>query len=66
MTGLARQVLNSATSSMAKRCLYGAAKLDVYDVSFLRAMAAIAEERSPTPEQRARLEAIARRVGATP
>lgn len=47
---------------MAKRCLYGAAKLDVYDVSFLRAMAAIAEERSPTPEQRARLEAIARRV----
>jgi hypothetical protein len=53
-----------ATFARSCRCLRRADQLSWHDVSFVRAVAAIAETRSPTPEQSARLLAISQRVGA--
>jgi hypothetical protein len=63
----APKVFDPATLALAWRIIRkGAGQLTMPEISFVRAMGAIATERSPTPEQAKRLEAIARRVGAEP
>jgi hypothetical protein len=57
---------DSETFARACRVLRRADQLSWHDVSFVRAVAAIALTRSPAPEQSARLLAIARRVGVEP
>ena len=65
--GSAPKVVDLATHALAWLIARrGAAVLSEPDISFVRAMGAIAMERSPTPEQARRLSAIARRVGALP
>ena len=57
---------NSETFALACRCLQKAERLAWHDISFVRAVAAIALTGAPTRPQRARLEDIAQRVGAVP
>jgi hypothetical protein len=57
---------DAETFAGALYCLGKADVLSEHEISFIRAMAAIAMSGSPTPEQAARLMDIARRVGAEP
>jgi hypothetical protein len=57
---------DAPTFALACRCLSHTDQLSEHEISFIRAMAAIALSESPSPEQSARLMDIARRVGAEP
>ena len=57
---------DATTFARACRCLSHADSLAEHEISFVRAMAAIALQEAPTTAQAARLMAIAQRVGAEP
>ena len=63
----APKVVDPATLALAWRIIRkGAGHFTYPEISFARGMAAAATWGRPTREQRKRLEAIARRVGALP